>query len=314
MGLFETVTAVSESKCWFLSLIEQWREARPKSVGTTALPVEVPELWSKQTAALPRAASVALHLAVLAVALIPAAAPRKPIPKGFIDVALYVPRPLLLPAKDAPAGGGGGGRHQAAPPSLGRPPKAAGKQFVPPDPEPPKNPDPALIVEPAVIAALAPQLASLPHLNLLDIGDPDGIPGPPSAGSGNGYGIGPGDGHGYGPGKGPGVGPGEDGGSGGDVLHVFDSGGSISSPVLVSQILPEYSEEARKARFQGTVVLDAIVLEDGTVQIVKVARRIGFGLEEKAIAAVLQWRFRPARRNGKPVPVALNIEVNFNLR
>ena len=62
------------------------------------------------------------------------------------------------------------------------------------------------------------------------------------------------------------------------------------------------------------MVLDAIVLEDGTVQIVKAARRIGFGLEEKAIAAVLQWRFRPARRNGKPVPVALNIEVNFNLR
>ena len=308
MGLFETVTAISESKCWFLSLIEQWREARPRPVAITALPVEVPELWSKQTAALPRAASVALHLAMLAVALIPAAAPPKRIPKGFIDVALYLPRPLLLPAEDAPAGGGGGGRHQPAPPSLGRPPKAAGKQFVPPDPEPPKNPDPALIVEPSVIA---PQLASLPHLNLLNIGDPDGVPGPPWAGSGNGYGIGPGDGHGDGPGNGPGVGPGEDGGFGRDVFHI---GGSISSPVLVTQILPEYSEEARKARFQGTVVLDTIVLEDGTVQIVKIARRIGFGLEERAIAAVLQWRFRPARRNGKPVPVALNIEVNFNLR
>src|SRR5207248_279898 len=104
--------------------------------------------------------------------------------------------------------------------------KAAGKQFVPPDPEPPKNPDPALIVEPSVIA---PQLASLPHLNLLNIGDPDGVPGPPSAGSGNGYGIGPGDGHGDGPGNGPGVGPGEDGGFGRDVFHI---GGSISSPVL----------------------------------------------------------------------------------
>lgn len=163
-------------------------------------------------------------------------------------------------------------------------------------------------MEPSVIA---PQLASLPHLNLLNIGDPDGVPGPPSAGSGNGYGIGPGDGHGDGPGNGPGVGPGEDSGFGRDVFHI---GGSISSPVLVTQILPEYSEEARKARFQGTVVLDTIVLEDGTVQIVKIARRIGFGLEERAIAAVLQWRFRPARRNGKPVPVALNIEVNFNLR
>jgi len=123
MGLFETVTAISESKCWFLSLIEQWREARPRPVAITALPVEVPELWSKQTAALPRAASVALHLAMLGVALIPAAVPPKQIPKGFIDVALYLPRPLLLPAEDAPAGGGGGGRHQPAPPSLGRPQK-----------------------------------------------------------------------------------------------------------------------------------------------------------------------------------------------
>src|SRR5438876_11635040 len=106
MGLFETATAISESKCWFLSLIEQWREARPRPVAITALPVEVPELRSKQTAALPRAASVALHLALLAVAPIPSAAPPKRIPKGFNDGALSPPSPLTLLAGHAPAVGG----------------------------------------------------------------------------------------------------------------------------------------------------------------------------------------------------------------
>ncbi|HSU88289.1 MAG TPA: energy transducer TonB, partial [Terriglobia bacterium] len=91
-------------------------------------------------------------------------------------------------------------------------------------------------------------------------------------------------------------------------------GGGVTAPVLVTEILPEYSEEARKARFQGTVVLNTIVHEDGSVQVIKVLRGIGFGLDQNAIAAVLQWRFKPARRNGKPVASYLNVEVSFNLR
>ena len=83
---------------------------------------------------------------------------------------------------------------------------------------------------------------------------------------------------------------------------------------MITEILPEYSEEARKARFQGVVILDTIVLEDGSIQVVKVAQGVGFGLEEKAIDAVRRWKFKPARMNGKPVPVSLNVEVNFNLR
>ncbi|PYS04280.1 MAG: energy transducer TonB [Acidobacteria bacterium] len=275
--LFATVTAASESKPWFFSLIHQlsefWEEQRnpPKPIQLTATPVEVPEMWSKHRARVPRLLSVLVH--------------------GMMS-----------------SGGGGGGKHKLTPPSLGKLPRAADKQLAPPDPEPAKNLDPTLIVEPSVVA---PQLASLPQLNLLNIGDPDGITGPPSAGSGNGFGVGTGDDHGIGAGKGPGVGPGKNGGYGDTPFHI---GGGISSPVLVTQILPEYSEEARKARFQGRVVLDTIVLEDGTVKVVRVARGVGFGLDEKAIAAVVQWRFRPARMNGKPVPVALNVEINFNLR
>ena len=313
MRPFETMTALSESKPWFFSLVHQlgefWREQRnpPAPLELTAAPLDVPQVWSQHKTAVPRLLSVLVHATLAAaLALVPWVPSRKQIPKGVIDIALYAPRRLMLPATES-QGGGGGGRHQPAPPSKGKLPRAADKQFVPPDPEPPKAVDPTLIVEASVVA---PQLASLPQLNLLNIGDPDGIPGPPSGGPGNGYGIGPGDGHGIGPDKGPGVGPGNSGG----YTSPFRIGGDVSRPVLLMQILPEYSDEARKARFQGRVILDTIVREDGSVQVVRIARGIGFGLDEKAIAAVLQWRFQPARMNGKPVAVALNVEVNFNLR
>jgi periplasmic protein TonB len=316
MKLFAAATAISESKPWFFSLIHQscefWEKKRnpPKLVEITAAPVEVPEMWSEHKARVPRLLSILVHVAAVALVLIASTAPPKRLPKGVINVALYAPHRLVLPADTASGGGGGGGRRQLTPPSLGKLPKAADKQLVPPDADPPKNLDPALIVESSVVA---PQLAFLPQLNLLNIGDPDGIPGPPSAGSGSGYGIGTGDGRGDGEGKGPGVGPGENGGNGGGD-PIFRVGGAVSRPVLVTQVLPEYSEEARKARFQGRVVLDTIVLADGSVQVVRVARGIGFGLDERAVTAVLQWKFKPARMNGKPVPVALNVEVSFNIR
>src|SRR5262245_22425097 len=257
---------------------------------------------------LPRLLSVLLHASIITLALIPRPTAAKRVPKGLINLALYAPARLILPA-DAMAGGGGGGRHALTPASLGKLPRAADKQLVPPDPEPPKAIDPALIVEPSIVA---PQLASLPQLKLLTIGDPDGIAGPPSPGPGDGFGIGDGVGHGDGDSHGPGTGRGEGGGC--CESGVFQIGGSITAPVLVNEVLPEYSEEARKARYQGTVVLNTIIREDGSVQVMKVARGIGFGLDQNAINAVLQWRFRPARRNGKAVAAYLNVEVSFNLR
>ena len=311
--LFVTVTAVSESKPWFFSLLDQFRELLDKQgnpsqhVELTAVPVDVPEIWSKHRAGVPRTLSVLAHTAIFALALVPWAKPPKPLPKGLVNIALYAPKRLVFPASDEP-GGGGGGRRQRTPPSLGKIPRSADRQLAPPDPEPTKSIDPTLIVEPSVIA---PQLAWLPQLNLSNIGDPDGALGPRSAGSGDENGIGTGHRHGIGDGTGPGVGPDGHGGSGREIFRIRDG---ISAPVLITQVIPEYSEQARKARFQGRVVLDTIVEEDGSVRIVRVARGIGFGLDEQAIAAVAQWRFRPARMNGKPVAVAMNIEVNFNLR
>jgi len=90
-------------------------------------------------------------------------------------------------------------------------------------------------------------------------------------------------------------------------------GGGVSSPGVIFKVEPEYSEEARKAKFQGTVLLSIVVDEKGLPRDIKVVRSIGLGLDEKAIEAVQKWRFRPGMRNGKPVPVFATVEVNFRL-
>ena len=91
-------------------------------------------------------------------------------------------------------------------------------------------------------------------------------------------------------------------------------GGGVTPPRVLERVEPQYSQEARKARYQGTVVLEVIVRKDGTVDIMRIVRSLGFGLDENAIQALKQWRFKPGMRNGVPVDVALNVEVNFNLR
>ena len=96
--------------------------------------------------------------------------------------------------------------------------------------------------------------------------------------------------------------------------EIYRVGNGVSAPRVIHKVEPIYSDEARAARYQGTVVLEAIIQKDGSVEIARVVRSLGFGLDEKAIEALSQWRFEPAKLNGEPVSVALNIEVNFNLR
>ena len=268
--------------------------------------------WLNSRFGTPRLMSVGIHIVLVGLALIPWTSGLALRPKlNETAVLLYSPsdflsKPLILPGHSG--GGGGGGKHQLTPASRGVLPRAADKQFVPPDPEPPKNPDPALIVEPTVIA---PQLAQLRSITILNIGDPNGVIGPPSSGPGEGGGIGPGKGRGVGEGDGPGVGPGKNGGNGGGD---YGSGGRMTAPTLIYRVDPEYSEEARKARFQGTVILETLVRKDGFVDLVHVVRSLGFGLDQNAIDAVKKWRFRPGMKNGAPVDVPMRIEVSFNLR
>jgi TonB family protein len=215
--------------------------------------------------------------------------------------------PTMQPAKTQVGGGGGGGDRDVFKAPKGRLPKLAMEQVTPPQIVV-RNDHPKLTAEPTVVVPPQIKLAS----NMPTLGDiTSHLPsGPPSNGTGSGGGIGSGSGGGVGAGTGPGVGPGRGGGIGGGVFKV---GGGVSAPKVLFQPDPEYSEEARKAKYQGTCVLWLIVGPDGKPRDIKVARNLGMGLDEKAIEAVKQWKFEPAMKDGKPVAVQINVEVSFRL-
>jgi len=215
-------------------------------------------------------------------------------------------QPKMAVKKQAMGGGGGGGDRSPLPASKGRLPKASLRQFTPPMAVI-NNPNPKLTMEPSIIA---PPDVNLPQVNMAQYGDPLGKLGPPSNGPGSGGGIGSGSGGGVGSGKGGGFGPGEGGGVGGGVFRV---GGGVTAPSLLYKVEPEYSEEARKAKYQGTVLLYIEVDPSGHATNIKVQRSLGLGLDEKAIEAVKKWKFAPGKKDGKPVTVAATIEVNFRL-
>jgi periplasmic protein TonB len=221
-----------------------------------------------------------------------------------VDLAPYQPK--MEVKKQAMGGGGGGGDRSPLPASKGRLPKAALRQFTPPMAVV-NNPNPKLVMEPTIIA---PPDVQLPNVNMAQYGDPLAKIGPPSNGPGSGGGIGSGSGGGVGSGRGGGFGPGEGGGVGGGVFRV---GGGVTAPALLFKVEPEYSEEARKAKYQGTVVLYVEVDPSGKAKNLRVLRSLGLGLDEKAIEAVNKWKFKPGFKDGKPVTVAATIEVNFRL-
>jgi len=221
-------------------------------------------------------------------------------------------RPMLLAARDlvylppAPDRSGGGGQNQAAPPQLGHLPRPARRVFTPPVVEI-RNVDPELPIDPTI---LAPPDVVMPAVNIARWGDPAGILGTQSGGPGRNGGIGTGSDGGVGPGHGLGAGPGccgVGGPEGGGGRGVF------TAPVLLAKTEPAYSEEARKGRVQGTVILLVEIDSSGHPRDIRVRRPLGFGLEERAVEAVAHWRFRPAYRNGKPVACSAEVEVNFRL-
>ncbi len=136
------------------------------------------------------------------------------------------------------------------------------------------------------------------------------VVGPDSNGTGRMAGMGTGLAGGIGSGKGIGYGPGEGGGYGGGLYHV---GGGVAAPQLIYVVDPEFSDEARRAKFQGVCVVTLIVDAQGEPQRVHVVRHLGMGLDQKAVAAVRQYKFKPATLEGRPVPVEVNVEVNFRI-
>ena len=225
-------------------------------------------------------------------------------------VTLIAPADLIAsPAPRTPpagGGGGGGGDRSLLPASSGRLPKVALRQFVPPAAVIANN-APKLSIEPSIVV---PPDAAIPTVTIAAFGDPLGRIGPASNGPGSGGGIGSGKGGGVGSGNGPGAGPGEGGGIGGGV---YAMGGGVTNPVILFQPEPEYSEQARKAMLQGTVVLEVVVDPSGKTRNIKLLRSLGLGLDEEAIKAVEHWCFKPATKDGKPVAVFINAYVSFHL-
>lgn len=299
---------------WYASLIREVRDlVRPPKLPPlqlTSKPVAVKEMWGDyRYGKIARPTSLAIHGIVLALLLIPfgqqvVEVVKKEVIYTPIEISPYA---LQLPPADQKAGGGGGGGDRSPEPaSKGNLPKLAMVQITPPAAVI-RNPEPKLPAEPTVV--VPPQI-SLPSVNIAQLGNPLGIATMPSNGPGFGGGIGTGSGGGVGSGRGPGVGPGEGGGIGGGVFRV---GGGVSAPQVVYKVDPEYSEQARKAKYQGTVVLNLVVQSDGSVRDIRILQPLGLGLDEKAIEAVRQWRFKPGLRNGQAVDVAAIIEVTFRL-
>ena len=220
--------------------------------------------------------------------------------------------------EEGPGGGGGGGGNE----SLELPSQlmVEGTDEVPislPVEEPPEvdqpEPEPEeQVLETQQIAIPAMTMASAVETRA-GILDQLMAPARSSRGSGEGLGAGTGQGAGIGSGDGAGLGPGQGGGVGGGA---YRPGNNVSPPRLLREVKPQYTAEAMRAKIQGTVWLEVVVLPDGTVGDVNITKSLDpvFGLDQQALDAARQWRFAPGTRFGEPVPVLVGLELYFNLR
>ena len=295
---------------WYKSFLKNLKEAinPPKlpPLEITSQPVAVKDIWGlygrqKKSFVMSTGFQVVVVAAAFWIFSLPA------VQQGVKNVAtVFLPDLSPAPEVQLNKGGGGGGDRSLLAASKGRLPKIAPRQFTPPAAVI-NNPNPKLVMDPSI---LAPPDVALPNVNMNQYGDPLAKLGPTSNGPGSGGGIGSGHGGGVGSGNGGGMGPGSGGGFGGGVYRV---GNGTTAPVVLYKKEPEYSEEARKAKYQGTVVLYIEVDPSARAINPRVVRSLGLGLDEKALEAVKQWKFRPGYRDGKPVTVAAQIEVNFRL-
>jgi periplasmic protein TonB len=99
-----------------------------------------------------------------------------------------------------------------------------------------------------------------------------------------------------------------------DAETVYVPGKDVTAPRVVKEVKPLYTAEARSAKVQGTIGLDVVVLKDGRVGDVRVTRSLDAGLDEQAVKAVKQWEFEPGKKDGKPVPVRVDVEMTFTLK
>jgi protein TonB len=277
-----------------------------------AHPVDVPFLFEQPQKRIAPAfvASLASHVAIFLIAVLIVrygnelghAAPVLPEDPNKNIVWLNQPGPG--------GGGGGGGNRMKEPPRQAELPgkdkitvpvqKAETPKITKEEPNPLEQ-----LTIPAKTMAAATE--SLP--GAID------VPGPPtlSQGSGSGGGSGTGTGTGIGPGSGSGLGPGSGGGTGGGA---YRPGSGVTTPILIREVKPAYTADAMRAKIQGSVWVEGDVQPDGSVTNVRVVRSLDptFGLDQEAVKAARQWRFRPGLFQGQPVAVTITIELTFTLR
>ena len=305
------------------SLFENVRDAlfpeKLPPLRLTSRPVQVREIWGHANRKKAATGSMLIHAIAISslIALSFVSFRSKTIIKPDEHVTLVAPplsdyQPVMAPkvAKAALAGGGGGGEHAKIFESKGRLPKVAPEQFTPPTVEI-RNSKPKLAMEATVVAPANVKLPDNPTMP--NLGNPmsSRVTGPMSNGTGSGGGIGSGSSNGIGSGTGPGHGPGQGGGYGGGLYHPGDIG--VTAPVAKYTPEPDFSEEARKAKYQGTVTLAAIIGPDGRPRNLRVVKSLGMGLDEKALERAKTWLFEPGKKDGQPVAVAINLEVEFRL-
>jgi TonB family protein len=205
--------------------------------------------------------------------------------------------PIEITKFDAPKAavdaGGGGGAHDNMEAEKGKIPPRAKPMEAPKLDEPPV---PTIDVQKEITIPDNPSLVNFGQSKSANVKMA-------SLGNGNGGGLGNGSGSGYGNGYG--------GNIGGGIERI---GGRVSAPTILHSVDPEFSDEARRAKYQGLCLISLIVDAQGNPQDIHVARVLGMGLDEKAIEAVKQFKFKPAMKDGKtPVPVRMTIEINFHL-
>jgi periplasmic protein TonB len=278
-------------------------------------PVQVKDIWSKdENFGWTQAIAFAVHAGVIALLIVPFITnmlPSTTQAKNTVDVTPLDISPYLskLPAGANKAGGGGGGGDRSTtPPTKGRAPRFAMTQFATPTAVI-KNPTPKL---PMDATLLGPPDLKIPNNNLPNMGDPMQSTVNLSNGTGGGSGIGTGEGGGIGSGTGGGLGPGEGGGTGGGAFRAGVNGVGLPSCFYMPN--PPYSDEARKAKYSGTVLVEAVVTVDGRVTNPRVIKSPGLGLDESTVNTLRTWRCKPANGpNGKPVAVQVPFEVTFRL-
>jgi protein TonB len=277
----------------------------------TSQPIPVPDRMAVKTNPWAVGTATAVNGAILAIVLFlgaRAVIQKIQAPKQVtnIDVGNF---DLAAPKSSQLAGGGGGGgSHDIVDPIKGKLPKLDKAPMTPP--MVPILDHPKLEVPSAIAVQQDIKLPDNPNMPNIGVTNSANVT-LASNGQGTGSGMGTGSGGGLGSGTGNGYGPGSGGNTGGGLFRI---GGGVSAPVPIVSPEAEFSDEARRAKYQGVCLVSLIVDAQGNPQNPRVIRALGMGLDEKALEAVRKYKFKPALKDGRtPVPVMITIEVNFRL-